>query len=632
MRQLDVTLALIDEFTRPLRQVTRGIDGMTRNIAGSAQQIGAGAAGIWAVTESVKALLGPANEMNKALGEVRSLGTGEAALKGLSKAAMEFTSEFGGDAVEVVRSAYDIQSAIAGLQGTELSDFTVASGILAKATKADTATITSYMGTMYGVFQKEADAMGRSSWVEKIAGQTAEAVRIFKTSGPEMSGAFTALGAAATSAGIDVAEQMAVLGQLQSTMSGSEAGTKFKSFLSGIGGAQKELGLSFTNKDGSMKSVTEILDLIKGKYGDLSKVADSDLIKKAFGSDEAVAMIKLLITNTDSLKGNIESLGKINGMGNAEKMAKDQIDPWERLSATFNNLKIVLGSALLPLLNPLFKKMADITAQAGKWMTMFSRIAKVIGVVILAMLSFAVVTALATLAVGVAKVVYTGFMIVLKALRVVLLALRMALFLVAAAVYIATSPLLLFALVIIALIAAVIWLCVNWREVLAWISNTDAFIWLMSVVSQVAAFFDTAWESIAAGWQAVLTFFTTHSPLEIFNIAIAAIGNLFTGLWETVKSSFSAAWDWIVEKLNNLPGIEIPVTTTAQIASTSGGALAPLAPVSTGRGGISGQMSQKNSTATSSRSMTIGTVQYNVANPMSPQSLAENMELYGYGG
>src|SRR5690606_188378 len=124
-------------------------------------------------------------------------------------------------------------SAIGGLVNGELAKFTEASNILAKGTKADAGTITAYMGTMYGIFQDQAIKMGKAEWVQMLTGQTAEAVRMFKTSGAEMSSAFTSLGANAQSAGIDMAEQMAVLGTLQATMSGSEAGTKYKSFLNG---------------------------------------------------------------------------------------------------------------------------------------------------------------------------------------------------------------------------------------------------------------------------------------------------------------------------------------------------------------------------------------------------------------
>src|SRR5699024_1602034 len=131
------------------------------------------------------------------------------------------------------------------------------------------------MGTMYGIFADEAAKIGKSDWVDKIAGQTALAVKMVKTTGDGMSGAFTAVGAAARSAGIEAAEQFAVLGALQATMSGSEAGTKYKAFLAGVGGAQKALGLTFTDSNGRMLDMVSILNKIKGKYGDVLDVAEA---------------------------------------------------------------------------------------------------------------------------------------------------------------------------------------------------------------------------------------------------------------------------------------------------------------------------------------------------------------------
>ena len=46
-------------------------------------------------------------------------------------------------------------------------------------------------------------------------------------------------------------------------MSGSEAGTKYKAFLAGVGQAQKELGLKFTDGQGRMLPVLQILDKLK---------------------------------------------------------------------------------------------------------------------------------------------------------------------------------------------------------------------------------------------------------------------------------------------------------------------------------------------------------------------------------
>ena len=57
-----------------------------------------------------------------------------------------------------------------------------------------------------------------------------------------MEQAFSRLGSAATAHGVAMNEQMAILGELQATMSGSEAATKYQAFLTGIGKAQTKWG------------------------------------------------------------------------------------------------------------------------------------------------------------------------------------------------------------------------------------------------------------------------------------------------------------------------------------------------------------------------------------------------------
>jgi hypothetical protein len=58
-----------------------------------------------------------------------------------------------------------------------------------------------YVGTLYGIFKGQAGAMGKGEWVESLAGTTARTVQMFKTTGVQMSTAFTGIGANATSAG-----------------------------------------------------------------------------------------------------------------------------------------------------------------------------------------------------------------------------------------------------------------------------------------------------------------------------------------------------------------------------------------------------------------------------------------------
>ncbi|WP_414483669.1 phage tail tape measure protein, partial [Serratia marcescens] len=236
-----------------------------------------------------------------------------------------------------------------------------------------------------------------------------------------MSDAFTSIGANATAAGIGMAEQFAVLGQLQATMSGSEAGTKYKAFLQGVGNAQKVLGLNFVKQDGSMKGIADIMGLIQKKYGDIKKVADSDLIKKAFGSDEAVSLIKLLAQNVDGLKNNIDQIGKIKGMDNAKKMAADMTNQFDRLLQVWNDMRIAVGSALMPVINPLIDAMAGVGTQITIWLLRFQNIARWIGYVAIALTSLVAVFALANIVVAAGKFLWMGFLIILKLLRPVLL-------------------------------------------------------------------------------------------------------------------------------------------------------------------------------------------------------------------
>ena len=212
LQHLDFIVKLTDMASGPAGKIMTQMDTMTTKVQDGYKKIGYGAAGIWGAGAALDNLLTPAKEMDRALGEVKSLDVADKTLKQLTSTSLKFSMQYGESAADFVRSSYDIQSAISGLVGNELATFTNASNILAKGTKADAATITDYVGTMYGIFKNGADEMGKGQWVEMLAGQTAAAVQIFKTTGGEMSAAFGRLGAEATSNGVAMNEQMAILG------------------------------------------------------------------------------------------------------------------------------------------------------------------------------------------------------------------------------------------------------------------------------------------------------------------------------------------------------------------------------------------------------------------------------------
>lgn len=408
MAGLEYILKLNDQMTAPIKGIMNQIDTLASRGKAAMGNIAAGAAGIVATGYSIASAFQPALDAQRALGEVKSLGVAEKALDQLKDKALSFTSSFGGASADFIRSAYDIQSAIAGLSGSELSSFTEASNLLAKGTKSTAATITNYMGTMYGIFAEEANKMGNANWVNKIAGQTALAVKMFKTDGSKMAQAFSTLGAAAKSAGIEAAEQFAVLGSLQATMGGGESATQYKAFLAGVGKAQKKLGLTFTDSNGRMLDMVTILQRIKDKYGDLSNTASADLITSAFGSDQATALIKLLIPQVRNLTGNIKDLRNVSDTEDLAKMASAMTDPWQRFGSILEGIKIAIGGEVLKKINNLANKIADAGKYFVDWLNANKYISRLIGYIGVGLMSLAGAGASLMLLVGTFKLIGVG--------------------------------------------------------------------------------------------------------------------------------------------------------------------------------------------------------------------------------
>ncbi|WP_114772984.1 phage tail tape measure protein [Vibrio cholerae] len=478
--KLMMVIGLVDQVTKPLAGITNEINGAMSAAEKGMEQAAKGGAGLWATGVAIQNALMPAIEMDRKLGEVKSLGVTDEALKQLQQTALEFASDYGKSATEFVGASYDIQSAIAGLTGEELSQFTKASGVLAAATKADTATITSYMGTMYGIFKNQAEEMGKAAWVEDVAGMTASAVQMFKTTGMEMSSAFTSVGANATAAGIAMSEQMAILGTLQSTMSGSEAGTKYKAFLAGVGGAQDKLNLSFVDAQGKMLPMLDILEKLQGKFGDTLDVAESDELKKAFGSDEAVSLIKLLMADTQGLAASIDSLGQTKGMGKAEQMAAAMTDQSQRLEASWFAIRAAAFSMVLPAFNAVTGSIADGLMWLTSMTSEYPVLTEVLSYAAIGALSLGGVVASLSLVMGIAKMMAGGWAVttavlsgVFKVLRISTIAMTAATWLFNAALW--ANPITWIIAGIVALVAAVGAMIYWWDEIKASFADTTWF-------------------------------------------------------------------------------------------------------------------------------------------------------------
>jgi len=546
LQHLDFIVKLTDMASGPAGKIMTQMDTMTTKVQAGYKKIGYGAAGIWGAGAALDNLLTPAKEMDRALGEVSSLEVTDKTLKELTSTSLKFSMQYGESAADFVRSSYDIQSAISGLVGNELATFTNASNILAKGTKADAATITDYVGTMYGIFKNGADEMGKGQWVEMLAGQTAAAVQIFKTTGGEMSAAFGRLGAEATSNGVAMNEQMAILGQLQSTMSGSESATKYRAFLSGVGKAQEALGLQFTDSQGRMLPMVDILNAIKGKFGEIDTVAESDMLQKAFGTKEAVSLIKLLASDVDGLNSNIEQLGQQKGMEKAIQMAQEIRDPFEMGTQAMNAMKTVLGRAMIPMLTPVLGLLGDVANRMLRWSEMFPTLTKYMGGAGLVIFGLIATISALSIAVGINIIVSAGWSAGLKVIKFIFKDLIWGLMKLIPTVWSFTaalfaSPITWIVLGITALVAIVAAAIIYWDEWTGalgkWAGQFMEALNIFGMVDGVLA----AWDALPQWWGNFKNWLGTLDPM-------AFVGE---------------SMDWIIDKVNMIPGISIGDGPTA---------------------------------------------------------------------
>lgn len=554
-------LSLTDKVTAPLGKVKMGFSDLAEQSEKHIKTMGLGLGGLTAAVIGIQQSLAPALEVNRALGDVRSLGVADDALTALNSKSLEFAVNYGENAREFVASAYQIDGAIKGLVGNQLATFTNASNLVAKATKTDAATMGEYVGTLYNLQKSQADAMGKGAWVEKLGGQTALAVQLFRTSGAAMKDAFKEAGAIATTAGVDLAEQMAVIGTLSSTMEGGDAGGRYKAFFENIGAASEKLGMKFTDQQGKILPIMAILDKLQGKFGDLTSASAGAKLMEAFGG-EGAQVIGALAKDTGRLRDGLDQLGKVRGLEKAEQMAQAMVDPWQQWASLVEVMRVVFGQVLIPVLSPFMNKMVEIGKTLVRWSQLFPNITRVIGITALTIMTIIGAMSLLTLTVGIAKMTWLGLLTVWKVLnmtglrsvamfiyhtvmviafvaglalmytwmglvRLGMLLWQGAIWLVNAALL--ANPIIWIVIGVIALVAAVAAAISFWDEWTTALLNSEAFKW---VSAQLQALSD--WFNSMGGWS---------------GMARAA--------WDGIVSIFHKAVNGLIELLNSIPGVNI---------------------------------------------------------------------------
>jgi TP901 family phage tail tape measure protein len=559
--RLDFILSLTDKVTAPLARMTQGFNKLTEKSQTAIKQISDGTQKLQNSASGFGTFLEPALEMNRALGDVRSLGVAEDALEALNRKALAFSIAYGENARDFVASAYKIEGAIKGLSGSQLATFTYASSVLAKATKSDQGVMAEYVGTMYNLHKQQADAMGKGQWVKILGGQTALAVQLFRTSGEQMKDGFKEAGAQASAAGIGLAEQMAVIGSLSGSMDGSAAGGLYKAFFENIEDASDKLGLKFTDTNGKVLPMLDILAKLQGRFGDLRGAAANAKITEAFGG-EAAQLIGALAQDTDRLKNGIDKLDQVRGLEQAEQMAKAMVDPWQQFGAAVKGLRIAFGQALIPILQPLMARLVEIAQTLVRWIKLFPNITRVVGIATLIIAGMGAALSALAVAVGIARVAMLGLQTVWALLN--LTGLRsLAVFILHSiqCVLLVGRVLLMIAVLGTLRLAMLAWQTVTWLVNAAMYANPIGLVVAgIAVLITIVALVVRYWDDFKAA-------LLESTAFQWVSAQFTALGKMFGSMsgwadfaksaWDGISRIFRSAVDSLIEMLNKIPGVNI---------------------------------------------------------------------------
>ena len=417
--RLSLIMNMVDNITGPMGRISSSVNGGVSRLQKLESAFGGMVKTGAVMTELGSSIAGAALapveatfETRRALGELASLGVKD--LEAVEDAARSFSDQWAGTSkADFISASYDIKSGIASLTDEGVADFTTLAALTGKATKSTVGEMTSLFATGYGIYKGFYDDLTDLEFGEMFSAGISKSVQQFKTTGSEMAAAIESLGASATNAKVPLEEQLSVLGMLQATMSGSEAGTKYAAFIQSAAKGGEELGLAFVDANNQIKSLPEILDLLRGKYGDTIDAIEKQEIATAFGTDEAGDLIDLLYSKTGELQDNVLSLYDAMGQGTAvasemaSAMNETEPEKFERLQQQLHNVAEAAGSTLLPVVNDLMEGAAGVIQKGAEWVENHQNLVRIILLAALTLGGFLAVAGTCIAVVGGVGIVFT---------------------------------------------------------------------------------------------------------------------------------------------------------------------------------------------------------------------------------
>lgn len=372
--------------------------------------VGQGAYGVSTRIQSgMVNLFDPLREVERSKGELETLGIDN--IESIIETGRKMQGKLAGiTAASFVSAAYDIKSGIATLTDDGVAAMTASAVTVAKATKAMPEQMTSLFATGYGIFKRQFGELNDAQFGEFFGASLSAAVKQFKTDGSKMQQAIESAGAFATNLGLDMREQITLLGMMQSQMQGGEAGTGLRAFTENAAKAHEQFAklaqesgnpiiVRTLDDTGMLRSIPDILADLKKRYGDTLSGHELKEIKEAFGRTEAAKLINVLWGQEEAIRANVLALSDAarQGQSFSEKMAQlanRNLDArFELIAQKLDLAKQRIAEKLIPVIDKLLPKIEAAIEFVTQWAERHPKLVAAIGSVVIAIGSIATVIA-----------------------------------------------------------------------------------------------------------------------------------------------------------------------------------------------------------------------------------------------
>lgn len=153
-----------------------------------------------------------------------------------------------------------------------------------------------------------------------------------------------------------------------SGIKGSQAGTSLRSALTNLvkptdkaAAMMEQYGISITNQDGSMKSLGEVMDMLRDKMGGLDEATQAQVATQLFGKEAMSGMLAIVNASDKDYQKLTDSIN--NADGAAQNMADTMLDNLSGqltlLKSALEGLAIEIGQMLMPTIKAIVSKVQD---------------------------------------------------------------------------------------------------------------------------------------------------------------------------------------------------------------------------------------------------------------------------------